>query len=142
MAKNKLLFSTPTEGVTLRTGTSRVLTQQDHHHHHHYHHHHHHHHDGHHHHDPGIDVREYETLRLLATNRGTSATSVYVALLSTQDGQTSYKLAKLRLAPGQTYTNTYPVPGAYVNIKAYATRMAGRCNRGTDTIDVQLYGRK
>ncbi|MDF2837874.1 MAG: hypothetical protein K0Q63_3514 [Paenibacillus sp.] len=137
MAKNKLLYSTPAAGVALRTGSSRVLTQQDHHHHHH-----HHNHDGHHHHDPGIDVREYAMLRLFATNRGMSATSVYVSLLSTQNGQTSYRLARVELAPGQTYTGTYAVPGDYVNIRAYAERVARRCNRGTDTIDVQLYGRK
>lgn len=132
MAKNKLLFSTPNEGASLRTGTSRVLTRDGHHHHHHHHHHH----------DRGIDVREYEMLRLYARNRGTSATSVYVALLSTENGRNQYRLARVRLAPGQQYTNTYAVPGEYVNIWAYAMRLNNRCNRGVDTVDVQLYGHK
>ena len=136
MAKNKLLFSTPAEGVSLRTGTSRVLTRDHHHHHHHKHGHHHHHHQ-----NPGIDVREYGELRLLATNRGSSATSVIVELTSTSNGQTQIRLARVRLAPGQSYSNTYAVPGRYVNIVAYALRNGRGC-RSVDTIDVQLYGRK
>ncbi|MDQ6422691.1 hypothetical protein RB620_24970 [Paenibacillus sp. LHD-117] len=141
MAKNKSLYSTPAEGVSLRPGTGRVLTQNDHHHHDsdgdHEHHHHHHHH-----HDPGIDVREYATLRLLATNRGTSVSNVYVTLLSTRNGETSYTLGRVRLAPGESYTNTYSVPGDYVNIRVYAARYEGGCRRRVDTIDVQLYGHK
>ncbi|MHA6482885.1 hypothetical protein ACX1C1_13390 [Paenibacillus sp. strain BS8-2] len=127
MAKNKSLYSTPAEGVTLRPGTSKVLTQTEHHHHHH---------------NPGIDVSEYAALRLFATNRSTSVSYVYIALLSTQDGQTSFKLGKVKLAPGQSYTNTYAVPGDYVNIKAYAAKKSGSCLGGTDVIDVQLYGHK
>ncbi|WP_214630736.1 hypothetical protein [Paenibacillus agaridevorans] len=136
MAKNKLLFSTPAEGVSIRTGSSRVLTRKDRHHHHH-----------HHHKDRGIEVKKYETIRLFAENRGTSATSVTVAMTSTQNGRSNnYRLARVRLAPGQSYTDTYRVPGRYVNITAYSTGYSGDCGgrgRGRiDTIDVQLYGRK
>jgi hypothetical protein len=153
LAKNKLLFSTPAEGASLRTGTSRVLTR-DRHHHHHKHHHHHHHdhhhdhdHDHHHHKDKGVKVKKYETIRLFAENRGASATSVNVVMTSTQNGRTNnYRLARVRLAPGQSYTDTYRVPGKYVNIIAYSTGYSGGCGgrgRGRiDTIDVQLYGRK
>ncbi|MCU6713121.1 hypothetical protein M6D81_30920 [Paenibacillus sp. J5C_2022] len=137
MSKNKLLFSTPPRGVALRPGTSKILTRQ----------HHHHHHDQ----DQdddnvmdnmGIDISKYEIIRLFARNRSRSATCVWFTLLVSQDGRFVAKLDKVKLAPGQSYTQTYSVPGQTLDIKATATAKRNSRYCGVDVVDVQVYGHK
>lgn|GEM_PF-1887365 len=153
MAKNRLLFSTPVNGVSLRPGTSELITGR--HHHggddHHGHHHHHHRHD--HHRRGGIDVRDFETIRVVADNRRTSVSAVYLVLLVSGRGEREgrdgrnrhvqeFRLAKIRLVPGQSYSQSYRVPGEVLSIVAYAARSRRSCYRGLDTIDVAVFGHK
>lgn len=145
MSKNKLLFSTPPRGVSLRPGTSKLLTRDRHHDHHHDNHHDHNGHD--HHHDDvqanmGIDISKYEIIRVYARNRSRSATSVWISLLVSQDGRFVAKLDKVMLAPGQTYTQTYSVPGQTLDIRATAMPQRSSRNCGVDVVDVQVYGHK
>ncbi|MFD0960502.1 hypothetical protein [Paenibacillus chungangensis] len=147
MSKNKLLFSTPQGGVSLRPGTSKILTNDRHHDHHHDNHHNqdghddHHHHD-HHHDNTGIDISKYETIRVYARNRSRSATSVSISLLVSQDDRFIAKLDKVMLAPGQTYTQTYSVPGQTLDIRATATPQRSNRSYRVDVVDVQVYGHK
>ncbi len=152
MAKNKLLFSTPRGGVVLRPGTSKLLTGKHNHHddcdHDHHHHHDHH---GHHDHDRhgrrGIDVREFETIRVVADNRPISVSCVFLVLIITdKHGRFLGILDKIKLAPGQSCSRPYRVPGEFLEIKAIAafrSRHKGRFwRRGVDVIDVAVFGHK
>lgn len=171
MAKNRLLFSTPINGVSLRPGTSELITGRHHHcdddrhdHHDHDHHDRDHHRRNHHHrrhrhrHDHhgrrgGIDVREFETIRVVADNRRTSVSTVFLVLLVSgrrereeRDGRNrnvqEFRLAKIRLVPGQSFSQAYRVPGEVLNIVAFASRSRRSCFRGFSTIDVAVFGHK
>ncbi|MHA7966047.1 hypothetical protein ACX93W_18140 [Paenibacillus sp. CAU 1782] len=164
MAKNRLLFSTPPGGVFLRQGTREWLTGRNHHGHHHGHHHHHDrdHHDRHHHghHDNrGISIAEFETIRVVATNRSASSSVVSLVLLVSgrerddRDGRDrrrdhhshQFILDRVRLAPGESFSRSYRVPGEILNIVAIAreARRRGGCRRRRgDIIDVAVFGHK
>ncbi|MBH5319052.1 hypothetical protein I6N90_14695 [Paenibacillus sp. GSMTC-2017] len=142
MAKNKLLFRTPREGVSLRPGTSRVITQnnnnennenqQENN-------------EQNRRRNRGIDVRKFETIRVVADNRSTSVSDVIISLLITEHGRTVGRLDRIRLNPGESFTNTYTVPGRFLNIRAFATRNVNcrsQNNRRVDTIDVRVFGHK
>lgn len=93
----------------------------------------------------GIDIKKYETIRVFARNRSRSATCVWISLLVSQDGCLIAKLDKVKLAPGQSYTQTYSVPGQTLDIKATATPLRYSRRRrycGVDIVDVQVYGHK
>ncbi|MCR2804557.1 hypothetical protein [Paenibacillus soyae] len=156
MAKNKLLFSTPEGGYVIRPGQSRIITRerlleelaaervaaerilaeegvqdviedvvetQ-----------------GRSYPRGAIDVREYESIRVYAFNRTTSVTSVAVSLLASNNDESRPvgRLERVTLAPGQAYTNSYVVPGRYLDIRLVAARGAA----GTDRVDVTVYGHK
>jgi hypothetical protein len=46
------------------------------------------------------------------------------------------------LVPGQSYSQSYRVPGEVLSIVAYAARSRRSCYRGLDTIDVAVFGHK
>lgn len=143
MAKNKLLFSTPVGGIELRPGETKVITRHNHHDRHHDDDRHHDkdkHHDKDRHHG-GIEVRDYEVIRVVADNRITSETSVILSILtSIENGRTLGRLARVRLFPGESYSQSFAVPGQWLNIRAHAVR--GCNHRGVDRIDVSVFGRK
>ncbi|GKU80475.1 hypothetical protein [Paenibacillus sp. L3-i20] len=151
MAKNKLLFRTPREGFRLRPGTTRIVTEN-----HHHDHHHHHHKDEDQNNDNnnnnnnnnnqrnrGIDVRKYRTIRVNADNRFTSVSSVVFSLVIIENGRRVGILERFRLAPGETFSRTFNVPGEFLEIRAHALRKRNcRNNRRRDTIDVSVFGHK
>lgn len=155
MAKNRLLFSTPRGGVFLRPGSREWLTGRHRHGHHHDHHHH-----GHHD-NRGISIREFETIRVVANNRGSSSSVVSIVLLVSgreRDGgrrgrddrgrdhhSQQFILDRIRLAPGESVSRSYRVPGETLNIVAIARegRRGGCCRRRRgDVIDVAVFGHK
>lgn len=137
MSKTKLLFQTPVNGAVLRTGTTTNLTQDRHNNDHHHHHHHR---------DRGIDVRKYESIRFSADNRAGSATAVTFNLYSTPKHGRPIRIARVRLAPGASYSNVYNVPGQWLTITATSasarSSSANGCGRRRrNVVDVAVYAR-
>ncbi|MFD0589924.1 hypothetical protein ACFQZE_18240 [Paenibacillus sp. GCM10027627] len=136
-------------------------------HHHRDHHHDHHHHDNHHHDHRNrrrgsIDVRKFETIRVVADNRFISETPVVLSLfISDEHGRAIGRLARIKLLPGESFSKSFRVPGQRLSIVAHALRRRDRrlrdrdrlvrenrivreerLVRGFDIIDVAVYGHK
>jgi len=110
MRGTKLAFSTKPGGQTIPLGTNTTLTTS-------------------------IPVKSYPTIRVVCGNRFTSKTDVTFLFTITQGRELLAQLDTVTLPPGNSFTNTYDVPGTGLSI--YAVAAAGS---GSDTVDVTVYG--
>jgi len=114
MRGTKLAFRTKLGGQRILLGTSTNLTKELY---------------------NGIPVKSYPTIRIVCDNRSDSQTDVTFLFTINQAGEFVDQLDTVTLPPGNSFTNTYDVPGIGLTILAKAA-----AGSGSDTVDVFVYG--